>query len=339
MTKICIYCDQKDQDKFKGVEHVIPQSFGKFGTKTPTLDCVCDDCNAYFAKELDQILARDTIEGVTRYKKGKLSSQQRFPKSLRFQLNETENEGEYGGALVGGIDPLTGKSLPLVPQFWIYNIQDKKWERYLLEEIKSLVITDEKYGDKTPNSRRMKVLGSSKEEYDAVIAELKKYDIPYKEKEMLGPPPFLKNTDPCGKILVEGTIKGKIDKVRKRSFVKIIFNFAAYYIGRDEVLKPEWNEARNFVRLDGPTLLARMSEKEFWTGQETRTMRFADNSFNVRLENQGKNLIGVIQFYNLFTYEFILVQNYNVPPEKEAVYRFTPNEEPVAGVKMNKPAI
>ena len=31
------------------LEHVIPQGFGRFGSNTPTLDCVCDDCNAYFS--------------------------------------------------------------------------------------------------------------------------------------------------------------------------------------------------------------------------------------------------------------------------------------------------
>ncbi len=46
--KICIYCRQTDPDRFRGVEHVIPQGFGRFGSETPTLDCVCDDCNCLF---------------------------------------------------------------------------------------------------------------------------------------------------------------------------------------------------------------------------------------------------------------------------------------------------
>ena len=61
--KTCIYCPQTDPSRFRGVEHVIPQGFGRFGSETPTLDCVCDDCNAYFRRELDQLLARETYEG------------------------------------------------------------------------------------------------------------------------------------------------------------------------------------------------------------------------------------------------------------------------------------
>jgi len=74
---ICIYCRTVDTERFRGVEHVIPQSFGTFGDQTPTLKTVCDDCNDYFKKELDQVLARETIEGLTRYNKGIYSSETR----------------------------------------------------------------------------------------------------------------------------------------------------------------------------------------------------------------------------------------------------------------------
>jgi hypothetical protein len=84
---ICIYC-KKEGSPPKGVEHVIPKSFGKIGSKTPTLKCVCDDCNAFFATELDLRLARETLEGITRYKQGIFSSATRPQKTLRFTLGE-----------------------------------------------------------------------------------------------------------------------------------------------------------------------------------------------------------------------------------------------------------
>jgi HNH endonuclease len=72
--KPCIYCSRNDPSRFSGREHVIQQAFGTFGANTPTLNCVCDNCNAHFARELDQFLARETWEGVTRYKNAKFSS-------------------------------------------------------------------------------------------------------------------------------------------------------------------------------------------------------------------------------------------------------------------------
>lgn len=334
--RICIYCKNNNQGKFKSKEHVLLKSFGTFGSKTPTLNCVCDDCNNYFKKELDQTFARDTIEGVTRYRKGRFSREKRFPKSLRFELAETEDTDKYAGAILGGYDPIDGKPLPLIPQFWIFNIRKNNWEKYSIDEIKNISISDEEYGSRAPGSRQMRVMAPSREEYDAVIQELKKYNIPYREKEMLEQPIFVKNVDTEGKIEVPATIQGTIDKVRKRALVKMLFNFATYYIGASETLKPEWDKARNFVRYSTKTLWGRMSQRPFWNGQETENMRFADDSYNIRIENQNGNVAGVIQFYNLFTYEFILIKNYSLPPDKEIAYRFTPGQEPILGTKMSK---
>lgn len=288
--KTCIYCGTNEKEFFSGREHVIPQSFGTFSSGTPTLHCVCDSCNAYFSKELDQGLARDTLEGVTRYKKGILSSERRFPKNLQFSLEETDENGEYGGAIIEGYDPQTGKLLPLVSQFWIYNIKTNEWERYRREEIKNIKLEDDLYGVATPGSRKMRVIAPSQEEHDNVIAELKKYNIPYREKEKLGGLPFLKNVDSEGKIEVRGTVKGTVDKIKKRAFVKLLFNFAAYHLGEAEIQKPEWDKARKFVRYGEEELLGRMTTEPFWTGQETEQMRFADDSYNLRIENKNGNV-------------------------------------------------
>jgi len=72
--RICIYCKHDDPAKFKGVEHVVPQAFGTFGPQTPTLSCVSDDCNGHFGKNHDIYLARETVEGISRYKQGIFSS-------------------------------------------------------------------------------------------------------------------------------------------------------------------------------------------------------------------------------------------------------------------------
>src|SRR3989344_5329380 len=154
-----------------------------------------------------------------------------------FTLEERVDTGDYGGAILGGYDPTTGKLLPPVAQFWIRNIQVNEWERYTLDQIKYIKIIDEKYGPNTPGSREMRILAPTKDDYDLVTSELKKFGIPYKEKEILGLPPFLKNTDSKGKVEIQGRIHGVIDKNKKRAFVKIIFNFATYYLGEEEVAK------------------------------------------------------------------------------------------------------
>jgi hypothetical protein len=326
--KKCIYCGQTDQSQFMGVEHLIPQSFGKFGSATPTLDCVCDPCNNFFGRELDQAFARDSWEGITRYKKGLKSRERRSLKRLRLTLTEGEGMGGFGGVILGGVDGTTGQLLPPPPQFHIRNKKTGKFDVFLKDDIKKLKLDEETYGIK--NTMELGICGHETE-HQGVIDELRKIGINYRERSR-SQPSFLQGKKENDKIALPVTITGTIDSVIKRALVKILMNFGAYYIGPNEVLKTEWNKVRNFVRFDTEAPLGRMTTKPFW-GEETETMRFRDDSFNLLIENQGHNVVGKLQAYNLYTYDFILVENYNLPSNKEVAMRFTQGKSPAPAKK------
>lgn len=61
----CVYClDEKSISEFNR-DHVIPESFGTFGSNTPTLiNLVCRDCNQYFGNNVENDLGRDSLYGV-----------------------------------------------------------------------------------------------------------------------------------------------------------------------------------------------------------------------------------------------------------------------------------
>ena len=65
----CIYCLEKKPRGAFNREHVIPESFGKFQDNL-VLECVCAACNALFAREHDLKLARDSVEGLDRFRWG-----------------------------------------------------------------------------------------------------------------------------------------------------------------------------------------------------------------------------------------------------------------------------
>jgi hypothetical protein len=111
---------------------------------------------------------------------------------------------------------------------------------------------------------------------------------------------------------------------------KIFTNFAAHYLSEDEVRKPEWEAVRRFVRYGEGAMPARLSNKPFWTGQETDTMRWPD-AINVRLENAGRGLVGAIQFYNRMTYELLLIEGYQIA--REVAARFAYGQEPEFGYR------
>ena len=86
------------------------------------------------------------------------------------------------------------------------------------------------------------------------------------------------------------------------------------------------------LRPDGEgEIKSRLSDRPFWTGQETDQLRFRDDSINVRIGNLDGNIVGAIQFYNLHTYEMVLVENDSLRPDQEIGSRYTPGELAASG--------
>ena len=142
---ICIYCSQTDPSRFRGVEHVIPQGFGRFGSEMPTLDCVCDDCNAFFGRELDQLLARETYEGVSRHNRRQFSREARPQKRVSLTLADAAEAGDFLGLWVA-VDGTTGGLMAIAAQFHVHNFRTGNDEVYFLPQIAGLTLPEADYG-------------------------------------------------------------------------------------------------------------------------------------------------------------------------------------------------
>lgn len=99
----CIYCLKEKDKKFFNREHVLHASFGLYGSETMTLiNKVCTECNDSFGKTIDPFLARDTLEGVQRFKfrlmdkKKSKSKKPQYPQYGKDQIR-TITEGELKG--------------------------------------------------------------------------------------------------------------------------------------------------------------------------------------------------------------------------------------------------
>jgi hypothetical protein len=179
----CIYCPQTDPARFRGVEHVIPRGFGRFGSRTPTLDCVCDDCNAYFGRELDQLLTRDTYEGISRYSRGQFSSEARPQKRMNLVLADATEAGAFQGLRVS-VDGTTGQLMRPAAQFHIHNFTTGKEEVYFLRQVAGLTLPEADYGkpDKEgePGTWQCKILAASREEHDEMVKALQQVGIDFR---------------------------------------------------------------------------------------------------------------------------------------------------------------
>ena len=331
--KICIYCHQTAPDRFRGVEHVIPQGFGRFGSKTPTLDCVCDDCNGYFGRELDQLLTRDTYEGISRYSRGQLSSEARPQRRVSLSIADAGEAGDFVGFRVS-VDGTTGQLMLPAAQFHVHNFKTGKDEVYFLPQIPTLVLPEGDYGKPGAHGEkgtwRCKVLAPSREDHDALVEALQRAGIDFRP----GTPfqiPWESETGEAPSFLVE--IASEIDKPHKRAIAKILMNFVVFHLGRDEALKPRWNFLRRYVRIGEGEIKARLSNRPFWTGQETDQLRFRDDSISIRIENLDGNIVGAIEFYDHPIYEMILVEKDALAPDQEIARRYTPGELPLHGEK------
>lgn len=325
----CIYCAATNQAAFSGVEHVIPQSFGTFGSNTPTLACVCDDCNRFFGRELDQLLARDTLEGVTRYARGQLSSERRPQRRLEITLADGPEAGDFAGLRVA-IDGTTGTLMEIVPQFHAFNFQTGRNEVYFLHQIVALELPEAIYGvpaaDGGNGTRRVKVFGSDKAEHDALVDQLNAQGIPFRSGERLRPPePRAEDAAPTLPVVIEGMV----DTFHKRALAKILMNFVAWTLGREEALQSRWDFLRNYARYAQGAIRSRLSEQAFWADQEAIVEGSAEDSIDIRIENRGTNVVGAVRFYGRPSYELILSENAPLSPQQESGFRFLRGIEPI----------
>jgi hypothetical protein len=303
------------------------------GSETPTLDCVCDDCNAYFGRECDQLLTRETYEGVFRYKRGQFSREARPQKRVRLTLADAAEAGDFLGLRVA-VDGTTGRLMPIAAQFHVHNFRTAKDEVYFLPQIAGLTLPEANYGkpgtEGEKGTWRCKILAPSREAHDAMIDALQRVGIDFRPGTPFQNPLNLESGEQPS-VLVK--IETEVDKPHKRAIAKILMNFVAFHLGRDEALTNRWDFLRRYVRIGEGEIKARLSDRPFWTGQETDRLRFRDDSINVRIENLEGNIVGAIQFYNLHTYEMILVENGSLRPDQEIGRRYSPGGPPLPGEK------
>jgi hypothetical protein len=284
---------------------------------------------------LDQLLARDTIEGLLRYTHGQLSSESRVQRRLEISLAEGAEAGPFAGLRVS-VDGTTGKLMKPRAQFHAFNFQTQKNEVYFIEQIPGLVLPEAIYGlpgkDGMKGTWRAKTFAASKEEYDGLVAALRAAGIDFQSGELFHMPEATTvegGIEPTFLVYVEG----EVDPSHKRALAKILMNLVAWTLGCDEASKARWDFLRNYVRRGRGMISSRMSERPFWDGQETETLRFADDSIDIRIENSDANIIGSIQFYGRFIYQLILAEADALPTGAEIGYRFTPGSEPIPGEK------
>jgi hypothetical protein len=182
---------------------------------------------------------------------------------VRLVLADPAEAGAFQGLRVA-LDGTTGQLMPPAVQFHIHNFTTGKDEVYFLPQITDLTLPEADYGkpgaDGEKGTWRCKILAPSREAHDAMVEALRWAGIDFRPGTPFQIPWATETTAPPS-FLVE--ITSEIDKPHKRAIAKILMNFVAFHLGRDEALRPRWDFLRRYVRNGEGEIKTRLSQRPF----------------------------------------------------------------------------
>jgi hypothetical protein len=316
----CIYClENKPEESFTKAEHVIPQSFGlfqdNFTLNQPHNKTVCNDCNQYFGDTLEIALARDTVEGLSRYEHGI-----RNPKDFKSigKKSRIQHKKIAQGVLKGvfiylayseEFNQIIQKPLQ---QVGFLNKESSEYTYFLLDDIPDIEELQKNGFDIDSN---VLAFGTIFEPIEQALAN--KGIFPEFRKEIPLPDKRL------DKLLVEFDVI--LDSTIRRAIAKISFNYLAYWQGAQFVLQDAFNPIRLYIRngVQKDTSFIRMSGESILKDEPSQEFRRLAHIVTVNWAKSGSSIISQVSLNNYFSYTVQLATNSPSPrPNLRKGHRF-----------------
>jgi hypothetical protein len=296
----CIYCrENKPASAYTKVDHVLPQSFGKFENNLTLIRLVCDACNQFFGDNVELALARDTLEGQSRVDFGVKRAEEFISPGRRSRIRIKIAEGEFKGAYAfrDYSEANDGITLQPVPQVGFRQREAAGYKYFLLDELpdaRSL----EALGFDLRQPKSIRAVGIGVEELSKRLAEK---GISFKHGgEVLEKSPTLFSE-----------VQGTIDDTICRGAAKIAFNYLARWECGEFVRQASFDQIRNFVRhgLQAPYPLVRISQQPVLADEGARRRRVG-HLVTIAWAADGVSIVAQVSLLNLFTYSICLARNY-----------------------------
>ena len=237
----CIYCRRENVEFDR--EHVMPEAFGTFEPISFILyDTVCKDCNGHFGRTIDQALSRDSMEALLRFKYGTKPASQTGDLPYRKIRLKIGQPGSWYGATVELQPDGTGKAVePVpVPQAAFRWRGSSDWAFLLEEQLDDAALAA--YAYTLPGTLEIRVMGPTPEAHGRVVQTLKQFGIDFRQQGSLMEPVTVDGT-----VLIE--IRAAVDQIIFRAIAKIAFNYVAHEHRPDFVLRSDFDEVRDYIRL------------------------------------------------------------------------------------------
>jgi hypothetical protein len=283
----CIYCRSTATREKR--EHVMSQALGTF-EQNWVIDSVCDQCNKYFADNLELILGRDSIEGFLRVEVGvkPIEAIDKFiNQRSTFYLQE---HGPFAGIRVVMRATPEGMVPDALPQVAL-RAEGLEWRFYRERELTAEAVT--RLNGATGEIRIIGRHGT--DDLAALVRRLGEIGLPFVEHERLMDQPL--SVSQSVRVLHEFSV----DSTLRRAAAKICFNYLAHVIGEEEARSPDFDVIRRFVRYGDE--LEKLVSVQDWSplvGPVAATSRAHVCGF--QWEPNRQELVGIVTLFNRMTY-------------------------------------
>lgn len=298
----CVYClDEKNDEYFRKVEHVLPQSFGTFENNFTLCRTVCDQCNQYFGNHLELPLARDTLEGHSRFTHGVRDPDEFRPSGRGSRIIIKVIEGPFEGAYAYREYSPEAADVVLrpLPQVGFRNGPDK-YEYFLLDEIP----TEQQLLERGFDLKHKRAICGIAIDEDTLRATLARKGIDFQHHGDFVAP------EQSESVLCE--VEGTIDQQIFRAIAKIAFNYILYWQDPEFLLEAPFNPARRYIRYGespGYKLLA-IRDQAILADEPVAGKRRLGHLITSNWAGDGVSIVGQVSIFNWVTYCVSLLRDY-----------------------------
>jgi hypothetical protein len=302
-TVTCIYCRSSNSGVRFSREHVVPYAFcAGFRNVLVLHEAVCVECNQFFGDTIDLVLARDSAEGLARYRwQVKPTAEVTHFRSKLLEITYP-GEGHLSRVPLRVVPADQPGGLGVVPRDGarMENATGEKSFFFTPDEIES--------GSWRQNSevdwgRGVRLFGSEAV-CQRMLSALEAQGVTFAKWTPIGPV----STD-SAQAEVEETVT--ITPEIRRAFAKIAFNYLAWVEGPPYVLSPAFDPIRQYVRYgtqsEPPPVIA-LDDLPFLTNAPP-DHRPVVHFVALGTASTHRNLIGTVMLFGHLSYNVVLADD------------------------------
>ena len=286
-------------------EHVVPESFGGFRNALVLHSLVCSSCNSHLGKTLDAALARDSVEGLERYRAGV-----KRPRDIaNFRATSitlrAHDAGEFTGAEIRLAPDESDTELraDILPSAAIHAADRDQYVPF-----SQTAILDGSWRSESVDWRKGLKLFGPDEATARMRRALEDQGVTFASWRPLGPPDAERGVP---EVLEEYTVP----PVVRRAVSKIAFNYLAFRLGRELVLMPAFDPIREFIRNGTDPSVPPVHVSHQLPFRTDRPPEERPQVHFVAIDGHGshRNLLGVVTLFGYHGYTLVLAENFKGP--------------------------